>query len=269
MKIGIFPVRAKQKTKDIANYSMKPQIKIFKSANELAESLAIEFQKKVNDFAANEQAMFIAISGGSTPQQFFKALVERDMNDHICWKYVQFFWGDERCVPPEDAESNYGMTEKTLLNQTNIPERNIYRIKGENDPETEATRYHRLVDRIAPKNRDEVPQFDWIFLGMGEDGHTASIFPNSKNEFNNQNITTVTQHPLTGQKRISLTLKTINQAKRVSFLVTGKRKRELVNKILISKKEINALPAACVNPKSGILDWYVDEAAGSELKAFI
>jgi 6-phosphogluconolactonase len=177
---------------------------------------------------------------------------------------VHFFWGDERCVPPEDDESNYKMAYESFLSKINILENQIHRVQGEVNPEIEVERYANEIKESLPIVNN-FPQFDWILLGMGNDGHTASLFPNSKAIKKRNSICIVAQHPQTGQKRISLILPVINTAKKVTFLVTGKEKSEIVHKILRNKNNSLAFPAAQVNPQFGILQWYLDEAAASKL----
>jgi len=235
------------------------KIKVYRAADELAASLAADFQNVVNDAAKRNDDIYIALSGGSTPALFFQKLASSPYRENIAWQNVHFFWGDERCVPPDHPESNYGMTKKHLLDHTSIPDENIHRIVGENDPETEVNRYVSEILQLLPVNQHGWPEFDWILLGLGDDGHTASIFPGADVLEERTNICAVAAHPETGQKRITLTLPAINHAKRISFLVTGENKAKIVAKVL-SGNEL--LPASSVQPNHGILEWHLDEQAG-------
>jgi len=235
-----------------------PQIYVFDDAEELAVNLAQDFWKQI--LQANEQ-FSIALSGGSTPKIFFKHLADR--HAEINWEKVYFFWGDERAVPPEHAESNYRMTRETLLDHIEMPVGNIHRILGEAAATTEAERYAREISQFLVPDAHGIPVFDWILLGMGTDGHTASLFPGAATLTADQWCVAAV-HPETGQHRVSLTLPVINHARRVSFLVTGGEKADLVKNILQTKARVD-LPAARVKPVSGRLEWYLDRAAAAQL----
>jgi len=245
---------------------MNPTIKLVDTAAALARTLASDFQHATNQIAKIDHQLFVALSGGTTPKLFFQILTKPLFQKRIKWNKVHLFWGDERCVPPEDSESNYEMTKKNLLDHISIPPGNIHRIRGELNPQQEATRYAREIEDCVPGNNEGFPQFDWIFFGMGTDGHTASIFPGSDILYEDKNICAVATHPNTGQKRITLTLPVINNAKRISFLVTGESKALLAATILDELRETQFLPAALVKPEDGILEWRLDREAGALLK---
>ncbi|WP_235296008.1 6-phosphogluconolactonase [Portibacter marinus] len=235
---------------------MTPTIKIYEDKHELAKAFSAELKKIINV----EHKVYIALSGGSTPKAIFDYIAENHRED-IDWENVHFYWGDERCVGPQDSESNYKMTVDHLFSNINIPPENIHRIKGENDPAEEAERYSKeMYQHMITK--DGVPIFDLLILGMGDDGHTASIFPHEINLWTSANTTEVATHPESGQKRITLTGKVINAARKVAFLVTGSSKAEKVDEILNKKNGYKAYPAAHVNPVSGTLTWCLDEDSG-------
>lgn len=235
-------------------------VKIFLSPFELAEKYAEVMVCMINESAKKNKPFTIALSGGSTPEILFTLLGD-NYSKSVPWKYVHFFWGDERCVPPDNIESNYGMTMRTLLSKINIPSANIHRIKGEEDPQSEAIRYSEEISHFTVK-RDGLPSFDLIILGLGEDGHTASIFPGHLELMESDKICVVSLHPVTHQKRISLTGRVINNAGDVAFLVTGKKKEEVVEKILISKALAQNFPASYIVPVNGRLSWFIDKEAG-------
>jgi 6-phosphogluconolactonase len=211
----------------------------------------------------NKESITIALSGGSTPKLLFDILAN-DFSASIDWKKIYLFWGDERCVSPTDDESNFKMTQDRLISKVNIPTGNIHRVLGENDPSNEAKRYSELI-KSHVSIVDQLPQFDIVMLGLGEDGHTASIFPHQMELLHSDEVCAVATHPESGQKRISLTGKVINNAKEVCFLVTGAGKAEKVEEILFSAGNYKKYPAYYIQPKSGLLNWFIDEAAASKL----
>jgi 6-phosphogluconolactonase len=157
------------------------------------------------------------------------------------------------------------MTQKVLLGKIKIPEGNIHRIRGEDDPEKEAQRYSEEIKNFTTK-RNGIPFFDIIFLGLGEDGHTASVFPGNEKLFRSDSICVATIHPATGNKRITFTGRVINNARQIIFVVTGRNKAEIVRKIIDRKDIEKHFPASYVIPVDGSIVWYLDEPAGSLLK---
>ena len=237
------------------------ETKIFDNLAALNES----FTAYLKDILKDKKRVTIALSGGSTPKSLFDYWAEHHKND-IDWNSVFLFWGDERCVPPTDEQSNYKMTKDHLLDLVPIPEQNIFRIKGENDPAAEAKRYSTLL-QMEVEATGGVPSFDLIMLGMGDDGHTASIFPEEIGLWKSSQICVVATHPDSGQKRVSLSGKVINNARNVAFLVTGAVKAEKVKQIIESRKEVKGIyPAAKVKPASGNLVWFLDKQAAKELE---
>ena len=236
------------------------EIKIFDTKEELNRS----FTDYLKEILKDRERVTIALSGGSTPKSLFDHWAENHKND-IDWKSIFLFWGDERCVPPTDEQSNYKMTKEHLLDHVPIPERNIFRIKGENDPMAEAERYSTLL-QMEVEIVNTVPSFDLVILGLGDDGHTASIFPQEIELWKSDNICVVGTHPDSGQKRVSLSGKVINRAQRVAFLVTGATKAKKVKEIVESRKEVkNIYPAAKVKPVTGSLVWFLDKDAAKLL----
>ncbi len=231
------------------------ELEIYETKLKVAQKFAIFLTEFIN----GKEIVHIALSGGSTPKIVFDVLADA-YAQRIAWQKVHFYWGDERCVPPSDVDSNFKMTTDHLLSRINIPEENVHRIKGENDPEFEALRYAELLERTVPifENR---PQFDLVILGMGDDGHTASIFPKDLTLWNSMRSCEVAKHPISNQKRITLTGNVINNAKLVAFLVTGKDKAQKVTEIVNKLNGYATYPASYVAPKSGNLWWFLDEDA--------
>lgn len=235
------------------------ELKIYKDKYEVAEQFSAYFVEKV----ATADTFHVALSGGSTPKIVFDVLAEK-FADQVDWDKVHFYWGDERCVPPTDAESNYKMTVEHLFSKIDVPHENINRILGEKDPNSEAMRYANLLE-IDLDRVEDTPQFDLVILGMGDDGHTASIFPHEIELWNAEDHCVVATHPDSGQKRVSINGKVINTAKEVAFLVTGTSKAEKVEAIIEKKEGSEVYPASLVNPKSGKLVWFLDEEAAAKL----
>lgn len=226
------------------------------------KQVAADFATYLMAVAHGKETFNVALSGGSTPKIVFDLLAEKHRDAD--WSDFHFYWGDERCVPPTDEQSNYKMTADHLFSKIDIPEENIHRILGENDPTEEAQRYAKLLeDQLETENG--VPQFDLVILGMGDDGHTASIFPHEIALWDSKHWCEVATHPESGQKRVSITGKVINTAKAVAFLVTGTSKEEKVKTILHQEEGYKKYPASLVTPVSGNVHWFMDEAAAGNL----
>jgi 6-phosphogluconolactonase len=237
-------------------------INISENPHDLAAGLAGELSEMINRAAFRKRPVTIALSGGSSPRLLFSTLGD-NYSANTDWNYVHFFWGDERCVPPDDAESNFGATKIALLDKIKIPRANIHRIKGEAVPEREAVRYSGEIKKIV-RSGNNLPVFDLIILGLGEDGHTASIFPQNRELLFSDKIYEVAVHPLSGQKRVTITGPVINNADKIVFLVTGAGKAKIVADIIEKPGEVS-YPAAAIEPSHGILKWHLDLEAASML----
>ena len=240
----------------------KASLKIFETPLILAEAFAKEFKIICDEFILKNGFVNVALSGGNTPKLLFEILAKNYISS-IDWKRINFYWVDERCVNAESNESNYGETERILFSKINI-QNNIHRITGENDPEEEALRYSGLLKSNLPEINN-FPKFDLVLLGMGDDGHTASIFPDQLNLLESDKICEVAVHPSSGQKRITLTGKVINNSEKIIFLITGKSKAEVIKDIFENKNESDRFPAAHIKSTDGEVIWYLDEEAGSLL----
>jgi 6-phosphogluconolactonase len=239
---------------------LENNVKIFATPFDMAMKVAEEMVNMISVSAKKDKRFTLALSGGTTPEILFSILSEK-FSKSVPWEHVHIFWGDERCVPPDNPESNFGMAQRKLLMGIEIPSRNIHRILGENDPEMEASRYSEEIS-LFTRERDEKPLFDLILLGLGEDGHTASIFPGHPELMESERICSVALHPVTFRKRITLTGRVINNADAVTFLVAGRKKESVVKKLF--KKDPSSLnyPAALIVPVYGRLNWYIDKEAG-------
>ena len=233
---------------------------IFKTTPNLLEQLA-------NDLlliSQSNKTVHISLSGGSTPNLLFDYLARSNYAKTINWQQLHFWWGDERCVDKEDPESNYGQCKKRLFDHIDIPAENIHRIRGENPPAEEVIRYAKELKAVIP-HKDNIPEFDWIILGMGEDGHTASIFP-EQYAGEDEQLTFIATQPQTGQLRISKTGYLIEQSKRITYLVIGENKAEMIR--LINTQPINSqkYPAAYIASKTGMTEFYLDHQAAKKLE---
>ena len=237
-------------------------IKIFKNPAELSQRLAEEFIQYVD----KKEKVNISLAGGSTPKIFYTTLSEPKYKNQIDWSKIHFYWGDERCVSPDNAESNFLMTKTSLLDHIPIPKENIHRILGENNPESELIRYSDEIVHNLPIKKG-IPKFDWVFLGLGNDGHTASLFPNTKELENRKDICVITTHPETGQKRISFSYPLLENAARISFLVTNIAKAEMIRTIIEERSVDTKYPASLLYNKRKDCEWWLDEDAAKNLDA--
>jgi 6-phosphogluconolactonase len=236
-------------------------VKIYTNKEKLAESLAEELYQLI--VGLNKSTITIAISGGTTPYIIFEQWA-KNYAVKMPWYSLHFFWIDERCVEPTNNESNYGNTKKILFDKISIPAQNIHRMRGENNPTSEAKRYASEIDSLV-KFYNGIPQFDIILLGMGDDGHTASIFPPSMELLESEKSVEDTQNPYNMQNRITLTGKVINNAAAVYFVVTGKSKAQVIATIFGKKQGFESYPAAHIHPVNENLKWILDQDAASLL----
>ncbi len=202
------------------------KLEIFDTKTELAHFFGAHLSK----LSQSEKPVTIALSGGSTPKAIFEVLAHEYKNK-IDWSNLLFFWGDERLVPPTDIESNFSMTREHLFDYVETKGVNIFRVKGELSPDEAVEDYITILEENVPWV-DHIPQFDLMILGMGDDGHTASIFPYQIGLWDSINTCELAQHPESGQFRVTLTGKVINHAKEIFFLVTGDNKAEKAKEII-------------------------------------
>ena len=237
----------------------EPKVLVFENIPKLVGAFSLHFIDLIN---LKEGLFRVALSGGSTPKFWFEELAKNHKQD-VEWERVHFYWGDERCVPPNDEDSNYRMTRKYLLDHIDIPKENIHRIQGERKPEEAARIYGEELLKFTAEN--SIPVFDLMILGMGEDGHTASIFPHQIEVWDCSDLCVVATHPISGQQRVSLTGKVINQARSIAFLITGRGKAEKVMEILYKKSDSDRYPASRVLQGKGDLTWFLDKPAASQI----
>jgi len=230
---------------------------IYNTKEETAKALAHDLASKLQK--TKGEKVTIALSGGSTPFIMFDALVS-NYSDTINWENIHFFWVDERCVVPSSSESNYGNTKKSLFDKIDIPAANIHRVLGEENPNSEAIRYSKeIADHVPSING--IPQFDIVLLGMGDDGHTASIFPPEIDLLKARENAVVGKNPYSGQERITLSGTVINNGKQIFFLVTGKSKATILEQIVTKNDDYLKFPAAHISADLNKTLWYLDKDA--------
>jgi len=234
---------------------MEPVTHILKSPQDLANAFAIQLIKWINETPGN--TFHLALSGGTTPSILYRLLAEKYSNK-VPWQKIHFWWGDERMVPPGNPDSNFGVVNKLIFSKFKLSPDQIHRIKGEEEPIAEAKRYGLEMEKLIPLVNN-LPAFDLILLGLGEDGHTASIFPDQIQLMESDEITGIAMQPITGQQRITLTGRVLNNAKKVAFLVSGESKASIFNQVIHGSERALVYPAAHIHP-AGELHWFVDEA---------
>ena len=238
-------------------------IKVFKDINELSQYAANLFVETANQSIEKRGRFLAALSGGSTPMRLYELLGNQFQNK-VDWLCVHFFWGDERCVPVDDAGNSYGQTKKVFFDKINIPDENIHRVLSDLDPDSAAREYaHTLTAFSEPPLA--WPRFDLALLGMGDDGHTASLFPNSPVDVDLPALAVTANYQGRPANRVTLTPKVLNSSRNIIFLVAGKSKAATLNKVLNGDYLPEELPAQRIIPKDGNLDWLIDEEAVSLL----
>ena len=230
---------------------------------ELAQTATQRFTRMAQEAVGSRGRFSVALSGGSTPRALYELLARSPYRQRMPWEGLHLFWGDERCVPPSDPGSNFRLAEETLIAHVPIPPENIHRVQGELEPGAAARAYERTL-------RDffcgPIPRLDLVLLGLGNDGHTASLFPRSTALEDTERLVVAVEafYQDRPAHRVTLTLPAINTARQVLFLVSGHDKAEIVRSVLQGPD--TALPAQRVQPTAGKLTWLLDAAAGSQLE---
>jgi 6-phosphogluconolactonase len=208
----------------------------------------------------------VALSGGSTPRGTYRLLAQPDYVERVDWGAVQVFWGDERCVPPQDPASDYLMAREAMLDHVPVREGHVHRIRGEAAPEEAALEYERLLRRAfgtqaGPPTPEPGARFDLVLLGMGEDGHTASLFPGTGTVGERERWVVAVTADVEPRRRVSLTVPVLNAAGRRLFVVTGVDKAPTLARVIEGAADPDALPSQAIEDA----DWFVDAAAASML----
>ncbi|HWG22439.1 MAG TPA: 6-phosphogluconolactonase [Terracidiphilus sp.] len=235
----------------------------------LARRAAQYFCEMVNEAVADQGIARVAISGGSTPKDAFHLLADprQHWRARMPWNNLELYWVDERTVPPDDPDSNYRMTRETLLDHVPLPPAQIHRIEGELDPQVAAARYESELRNTFRLEGAETPRFDLVALGMGDDGHTASLFPHTQAIHEMGRLVTANHVPQKDTWRITLTWPVINHASSVFFLIAGAEKAQRVHEVFLGPRDPERLPSQLIWPASGILTLFLDKAAAALLPA--
>ncbi|MDX6692727.1 MAG: 6-phosphogluconolactonase [Blastocatellia bacterium] len=240
-----------------------PKVMVFADAEEVARAAAECFVESSREAIRAAGRFSVALSGGSTPQRAYQLLASDPFKKRVDWTKTHIFFGDERCVPPSDADSNYRMADEALLARVPLPPQNIHRITGEGDAVAGARLYEDELQTFFAGS--EWPRFDLVLLGMGDDGHTASLFPGTAALTEQRAWVAANWADKLNAYRITLTAPSINQAARVVFLVTGAGKAARLAEVIKGPREPARLPAQLIQPASGALEWFLDRAAASQL----
>lgn len=238
------------------------KLEIFPDASALAAAAADHVVKTIRRSVASRGQCYLALSGGSTPHQMHRQLTQVAGRFRIPWERTHIFWGDERCVPLDHPDSNYHMAKESLLDDVPLKPEQVYAIAGDLDANAEADRYEQILQQHFPNG--DWPVFDLVILGLGPDGHTASLFPNHPALTEQQRwVVPISNAPKPPPERITLSLPVINAAHRVMFLVNGSSKSDALYQVL--EENDQALPASRIRPQSGELHWFIDQTAATRL----
>ena len=239
-------------------------ILVFDDADGVACAAADRFVEVAQASIADRGRFSVALAGGSTPRRTYQLLATGEYRDRISWDSVHIFFGDERCVPPTDAESNYRMAREAMIEVLPVPAENVHRMAGEGDPVVGARLYEKEL-RSFFEGAAAWPRFDLVLLGMGDDGHTASLFPGTPALAEQQAWVVANPVEKLETFRITLTIPAINHAAHVIFMVTGAGKAERLAAVIHGERDPERLPAQMIQPVDGSLTWLVDRAAASLL----
>jgi 6-phosphogluconolactonase len=241
--------------------------KILPGSEALARAMAEQLLAAAQEAVAARGVARIAISGGNTPKRTFEMLADPAATEFSVfpWDKTDLFWVDERCVPPDDKDSNYRMTKLALLEKVPLAADHVFRIEGELDPELAAARYESAIRNRFRLEGAELPTFDLVALGMGPDGHTASLFPHTAGIHELTRIAIANHVPQKETWRVTLTSPVINQGRKVVFLIGGTDKAEVLSSVLGKAYDPETWPSQVIQPKSGQLLMLLDQAAAAKL----
>jgi len=233
---------------------MPMNVQIYPDLETVSKKAADMFLEMSEKYIAAKGRFAVALSGGSTPKRFYELLGTEPYIRSIGWRHIHFFWADERCVPPEHQDSNFRLAFDAFLSKVPLPEKNIHRIKGEEEPQKEAREYERDIRRFF--SEADYPVFDLITLGIGEDGHTASLFPGSQILKEEEHLADFVAEKAQSHSRITLTLPALNHAENILVLVSGENKAIVVKKVVEERDP--SLPASLLTKGKGHLFFLLD-----------
>lgn len=242
----------------------EPRVLVYDDAVAVAGGAAVSIAERAREAIEARGLFTLALSGGSTPRKVYELLAGEDFRKEMDWTNVHVFFGDERMVPPDHAESNYRMASESLLSHVAIPPENVHRIDGVGDAAANASAYEREMRGLFGDL--EWPRLDLVLLGMGDDGHTASLFPGTEALKEQRLWVAPNWVEKLGAWRVTLTVPVINAARHVTFLVTGADKAARLREVLKGERDPSRLPAQLIRPTDGTLEWFVDRAAAARLE---
>ena len=249
------------------------EVRVYENSQELALEAAKDFARLADQYVVGLGRFTAVLSGGSTPRALFSLLAEEPFSKSVPWASIYFFWGDERTVPPTHSGSNYRMARETLLSKVPVPPENIFRVPAElDDHERAAREYSETIRQFfsgesvpGTSPLSAWPRFDLVLLGMGSDGHTASLFPRTRALKVSDQIAVPNYVEKLNAHRITLTASTINNARNVAFLIAGEDKAQALKNVLEGPSEPELYPSQLIQPRSGRLTWLMDEEAAGML----
>ena len=241
---------------------MENAVRVFENLAEVARAAAEQFVELANNGAAEDNRFAVALAGGNTPRRLYELLGGDQFRNHVDWSGIHLFFGDERCVARNHPDSNYRMAHQALISRVEIPALNIHPMTGDGEPTTNAALYETELREFFP---GASPAFDLVLLGLGEDGHTASLFPGTSALRVTDKWVVANWVEKLESYRITLTPAAINGAAQVIFLVSGANKAAAVKAVLEGPLQPENLPAQLIKPEAGILTWLLDSQAASML----
>ena len=239
------------------------KIIICRDLDELSRQAAAQFVVLAQQAIIARGRFTVALSGGSTPKALYSLLATDELKQQLTWQKIHLFWGDERCVSPDHTESNFRIVKESLLTKVQIPTENVHRMAGELAPFAAAIAYERELEEMFLPLEESLPRFDLLLLGLGEDGHTASLFPGSAALNESARLVVPNYIEKLNAYRLTLTLPVINNGAQIYFLVAGKNKASMVKEIL--QRKTGDYPAARIQPTHGQLTWFITQDAADNL----
>jgi 6-phosphogluconolactonase len=246
------------------NHTREPKLKVFDDPEEVARAAASRVVELARESIEARGLFTLALAGGSTPRRVYELLAGDEFGGSVDWDDVHVFFGDERAVPPDHADSNFRMANEALLARVPIPMRNIHRIEGVGDAAANSSDYESEMRELF--GDEEWPRLDLVLLGMGDDGHTASLFPGTAALDETRLWVAPNWVEKLGAWRVTLTAPAINAARHVLFFVNGAGKAERLREVLRGERDPSQLPSQLIRPHDGTLEWFVDRAAASKLE---
>jgi 6-phosphogluconolactonase len=242
----------------------EPRVRVFDDPELVARAAAGRFAELARESVGARGLFAVALAGGSTPRRVYELLAGEEFRGLLDWPSVHVFFGDERAVPPDHADSNYRMANEALLSRVAVPERNVHRIEGVGDADANASEYESELRSLF--GEEEWPRLDLVLLGMGDDGHTASLFPETKALDERRAWVAANWVEKLGAWRVTLTAPAVNAARHVLFLVNGAGKAGRLREVLKGERDPSRLPSQLIRPRDGTLEWFADRAAAAGLE---